>query len=139
MEERKESIYVTQLELYKYGDTMKKELREEIQVVTKDVKDLKELVLPMTGFLQGIERNTSELNLTMKEFAREQKTHTEKLHGHDLAINELQRDDDVKLEKEKGKWQFLTILGGGLLGAGGVVTVFKDQITQLATWIFGGH
>lgn len=118
---------------------MKSELREEIQVVTKDVKDLKELVLPMTGFLQGIERNTSELNMTMKEFAKEQKTHTEKLHGHDLAINELQRDDDVKLEKEKGKWQFLTILGGGLLGSSGLVAVFHEQITQLAALIFGGR
>jgi hypothetical protein len=27
---------------------------------------------------------------------------------------------------------------GGLLGAGGVVTVFSTQITELAKWIFGG-
>lgn len=139
MEERKEPMYVTPLELYKHTDKIKQELQIEIKTVATNVSNLEKTILPITGFLQAIEQNTRETSVAIKELTKEQKVHTEKLHGHDIAINELQRDDDVKLEKEKGKWQFLTILGGGLLGAGGVVTVFKDQITQLATWIFGGH
>jgi hypothetical protein len=139
VEERKEPTHVTQLQLVQHTDKIKQELQGEIKIVSQSVMNLERIVLPMVVSLEAIKENTGEMTSTMKEFVKEQKEHREKLHTHDISINELQRDDDVKLEKEKGKWQFLTILGGGLLGAGGVVTVFSEQITELAKWIFGGR
>ncbi len=131
--------FVTKGELYEHTDKIKTELQGSINHVSQNVSNLEKIVLPMVVALEAIKENTGELNTTMKEFVSEQKEHREKIHTHDIAINDLQRDDDVKLEKEKGKWQFLTILGGGLLGSSGLIAVFHEQLTELAKWIFGGH
>lgn len=123
-------LYVRKDELLEHGINIKKELREEIRLVAKEVDNLEKLVLPMTSSLQAIERNTSDLNVIMKDFAKDQKAHTEKLHSHSVAINNLERDDDVKLEKEKGKWTIIGIITTALVGGGLAIDKWGTAIAE---------
>lgn len=147
MEARKE--FVTELELYKHTDRIKKELKHDIREVAGEVKEvansvdvLEKTVLPIAGILNLIEQNTRETSSAIKELAKEQKEltkeqklHTEKLFSHDNAISELQREDDVKLEKEKGKWGIMNTLTTCLLSGGGILVVYGKQIAE---FFFGG-
>jgi len=134
--------YVTQLELYRHTEKIKQELQGDIKLVSQNVgslersmNKLEKLVLPLAVSLEAIKENTGELNTTMKDFVKEQKEHRDKLHTHDVAIIELQRDDEIKLENTKGKWQILGIV----LGSGGAFSIIINIWgTQLSKWIFGG-
>lgn len=127
--------FITELELYRHTDKLKKELQSDIKDVASNVDNLEKTILPITGFLQAIEQNTRETSIAIKELTKEQKVHTEKLHTHDIAINDLQRDDDVKLEKEKGKWGVIGTVTTCLLSGGGLLVVYGPQI---AAFFFGG-
>jgi hypothetical protein len=147
MEARKD--FITELELYRHTDQIKRELKKDIRDVAGDVKtvaqnvdSLEKTVLPIAGILNLIEQNTRETSSAIKELAKEQKEltkeqkrHTEKLFSHDNAINELQRDDDVKLEKEKGKWGIMQTITTCLLSGGGILAVYGKQIAE---FLFGG-
>ena len=132
METRKE--YITEIELYRHTDKIKRELKQDIKEVASSVDSLEKTILPITGFLQAIEQNTRETSIAIKELTKEQKVHTEKLHTHDIAINDLQRDDDVKLEKEKGKWNLIGIITAAIVSGG----LFMDKFGPwIAEKIFG--
>ncbi len=126
--------FVTKGELYEHTDKIKTELQGSINHVSQNVSNLEKIVLPMVVALEAIKENTGELNTTMKEFVSEQKEHREKIHTHDIAINDLQRDDDVKLEKEKGKWNVIGIITAALVGGG----LFMDKFgSWIAEKLFG--
>jgi len=132
VETRKE--YITEIELYRHTDKIKRELKQDIKEVASSVDSLEKTILPITGFLQAIEQNTRETSIAIKELTKEQKVHTEKLHTHDIAINDLQRDDDVKLEKEKGKWNLIGIITAAIVSGG----LFMDKFGPwIAEKIFG--
>lgn len=144
----REEDFVTQLQLYKHTDLLKKELKQEISGVKLEVKEvaksvdiLEETVLPIAGILKLIEHNTretsdaiKELSKDQKELTKEQKNLTGRLYAHDIAINDLQRDDDVKLENTKGKWGVIGTVTTFLLGGSGILLAYG---TQIAEFFFG--
>ncbi|MEM4992974.1 hypothetical protein WKH56_10535 [Priestia sp. SB1] len=127
--ERRED-FVTHKELYEHTDRIKRELQRDISVVSQNVSNLEKVVLPMVVSLEAIKENTGEMTSTMKEFVKEQKEHREKLHTHDISINELQRDDDVKLEKEKGKWNLIGIITTAVVGGGWLMDAFGPALSE---------
>lgn len=133
METRKE--FITEIELYRHTEKIKKELKQDIKEVASSVDSLEKTILPITGFLKAIEQNTRETSIAIKELTKEQKVHTDKLHTHDIAINDLQRDDDVKIEKEKGKWNVIGIITAALLAGGSILDKYGPQISA---FFFGG-
>jgi ABC-type Fe3+-citrate transport system substrate-binding protein len=127
--ERREG-FVTHKELYEHTDRIKRELQRDISGVAQNVNNLEKVVLPMVVSLEAIKENTVEMTSTMKEFVKEQKEHREKLHTHDISINELQRDDDVKLEKEKGKWNLIGIITTAIVGGGWLMDAFGPALSE---------
>ncbi len=127
--ERREG-FVTHKELYEHTDRIKRELQHDISGVAQNVNNLEKVVLPMVVSLEAIKENTGEMTSTMKEFVKEQKEHREKLHTHDISINELQRDDDVKLEKEKGKWNLIGIITTAIVGGGWLMDAFGPALSE---------
>ncbi|MED4098367.1 hypothetical protein [Priestia megaterium] len=127
--ERRED-FVTHKELYEHTDRIKRELQRDISVVSQNVSNLEKVVLPMVVSLEAIKENTGEMTSTMKEFVKEQKEHREKLHTHDISINELQRDDDVKVEQVKGKWNLIGIITTAVVGGGWIMDVFGPALSE---------
>ncbi|MBC6308103.1 hypothetical protein HCJ66_00920 [Listeria sp. FSL L7-1582] len=117
--ETKEGVtnYVTQLELLKHGDKIKKELTSDIKEVREDVSDLKEIVIPLAFSAEQTAKNTEKMSETLERFANNTTDH---LHKHDLDISKIQGSAEEGTEKKKSNSAIIIALitvTGGLITA----------------------
>ncbi|MBC1307880.1 hypothetical protein [Listeria booriae] len=117
--------YVTQLDLLKHGDKLKKELNNNITKVSDEVSELKSLVLPLTASSQQTAKNTEKISDTLEVFVGNTTSH---LHKHDLEISEMRGTVADKTEKKKGNTTIIvtiiTVIGGIITGIIALAPVF---------------
>ncbi|AJD92019.1 hypothetical protein JMA_27020 [Jeotgalibacillus malaysiensis] len=113
--------YVKWKEFNEYREKDKAEWREAIEKTNESVNGLKESVAMIVPTLQSIDKNISEMKDSFKDVSTDLKTHDNRLDEHNLEIDRLKRNENVKVEKEKGKNQLIIAVVSGLLGSGALI------------------
>lgn len=114
MEDKKESPFITRLELINSLVNQEKELTQKINVVDKKVNevdrktdDLKDILLPLAEFSKQTAENTKKMSEEMTAFTREQrKTNGDlwsKTNRNTVALAELGKTVSSDVETKKAK------------------------------------
>jgi|SRR5699024_8912476 len=119
-----EKEYVTRLELIRTQQDLKNDVTVKIDEVDKKVGTLNDIVLPLVESSKQTAKNTDRMATSLDRFTEEQRTTNgkfyDRLHDHELSLNELGQETKHQTETKKANATIIvaivTALGGLILG-----------------------
>lgn len=112
--------YVTKLELVETQQKIETKLYKKINGVEQKVDTLNDIVLPLVESSKQTAKNTAKMASSLDDFTKEQRKTNgkfyDRLHDHELSINELGQKTKAQTEEKKANLVLIgtvaTVLGG---------------------------
>lgn len=115
-----EKKYVTKLELHKTQREIEDKLYNKINTVDDKVDSLNKIVLPLVETSKQTAQNTAKMASSLDEFAKEQRKTNgkfyDRLHDHELSINELGQKTKAQVEEKKANATVTVAVIGAIVG-----------------------
>ena len=115
-----EKKYVTKIELYQTQREIESKLYGKINGVEDKVDTLNDIVLPLVETSKQTAENTAKMALSLDDFAKEQRKTNgkfyDRLHDHELSINELGQKTKAQVEEKKANAAITTAVISGIVG-----------------------
>lgn len=116
MEKQTQTRLVTELELVKSQQELKKEMNGRIDIVDGKVDNLRDMVLPLIKSNEHIEKNTERTADIMEKFTDEQRKTNDsiykKLNSHEVSLTRLGVTSKTRTETWKANAQIIVAVIG---------------------------
>jgi len=115
-----EKKYVTKIELYQTQQEIEDKLYGKINGVEDKVDSLNKIVLPLVETSRQTAKNTAKMANSLDEFTKEQRKTNgkfyDRLHHHELSINELGQKTKAQTEEKKANATVTVAVIGAIVG-----------------------